>query len=144
MRRRRIHRAAGFTLIELLVVLAIAGLAIAVLMPALDVGGESVALRAGATELRAVLRATRSAAIAANRDLLFTVDQGGRGYTLDGEAHDFRSSGFAGHGLHIEPAARILFFATGGSSGGRLTVRGRRSEQIVEIDGITGQVAGAR
>jgi general secretion pathway protein H len=137
--RRRVSPQAGFTLIELLVVLAVLGLALAVVVPQLDSGGETVALRAGATELRAALRAAHSAAITANRNLLFAIDHDGRGYTLDGIHHGLRASA-----LHVEPAARILFFATGGSSGGRLAIRGRRGEQVLEIDGVTGQVVLAR
>jgi general secretion pathway protein H len=132
---------AGFTLIELIVVLAVLGLALAVLLPDLGSGSETIELRAAATEVRAVLRAARSNAIAANRDLLFTIDDSGRGYVLDGVAHRFRSGGFAVRNLRIEPAARIAFFATGGSSGGRFAIRGRRGEQAIEIDSLTGQVA---
>jgi general secretion pathway protein H len=138
MRPRAPHDA-GFTLIELLVVLAILGLVLAVVVPRLDTGGETVALRAGAAELRAVLRAARSAAITANRDLLFAIDEGGRGYTFDGIHHVFRASA-----LTVEPAAHILFFASGGASGGRLAIRGRRGEQALEIDSVTGQVTVAR
>lgn len=140
MPARRTSSAVGFTLIELLVVLAVAGLALAVLLPNLDAGSDTVELRAAATEIRAVLRAARSTAVAANRDLVFAVDDSGRGYVLDGIAHRFRSGGFA-RNLHIEPAARIAFFATGGSSGGRFAIVGRRGEQAIEIDSLTGQVA---
>jgi general secretion pathway protein H len=141
MRPRRTRFAAGFTLIELIVVLAVAGLALAVLLPNLNAGSDSVELRAAATEIRAVLRAARSTAITGNRDLLFAIDDSGRGYLLDGEAHRFRSGGFTVRNLHIEPPARIAFFATGGSSGGRFTIVGRRGEQAVTVDSLTGQVA---
>ena len=143
--RRAIKRdERGFTLIELLVVLALASLVLAVALPRLDTSGETVALRAATTELKAVLRAARSAAITANRDLLFAVDPSGHGYTLDGAPHALGSRGFAAEALRLEPPARILFFATGGSSGGRLAIRGQLSEQVLEIDGVTGQVALAR
>jgi type II secretion system protein H len=137
----RKHRAAGFTLIELVVVLAILGLALAVVVPNLGPSSETVELRAAASELRALLRATRSAAITANRDLLLAIDESGGGYALDGQAHAFRSAGFAERRLRVEPPARLMFFATGGASGGRLTVRGRRGEQVIEIDSVSGQVA---
>jgi general secretion pathway protein H len=140
MRSRRAP-STGFTLIELIVVLAVAGLALAVLLPNLDAGSETIELRAAATEIRAVLRAARSTAIAANRDLLFAIDDSGRGYRLDGETHRFRSGGFVARNLHVEPPARIAFFATGGSSGGRFAIVGRRGEQAIEIDSLTGQVA---
>ena len=136
---RRAER--GFTLIELLVVLAILGLALAVVMPRLEGSSETIALRAAAVELRGVLRAARSTAITANRDLLFAIDPAGHGYALDGQPHGFRSGGFTSHVLHVEPAARILFYATGATSGGRLTIRGRRDERSVVVDGIAGQVA---
>jgi prepilin-type N-terminal cleavage/methylation domain-containing protein len=137
----RAARSAGFTLIELVVVLAIVGLVLVVLLPRPGAGGETVALRAAATELRAVLRAARSTAIADNRDVVLAIEPDGRGYTLDGAPHALRSTGFIGRALRIEPAARIRFFATGGSSGGRLTIRGAHdAEQALEIDGVTGQV----
>jgi general secretion pathway protein H len=140
--RRRAHRdpTAGFTLIELVVVLAILGLVLAVLMPNLGGSRDTVELRAAATEIRALLRSARSAAIATNHEVLFTVDDAGHGYTLDGGAAKFRTGGFAERRLRVEPA-RIAFFATGGSSGGRLVIRGRLGEQVIAIDGVTGQVA---
>jgi len=144
MRRQRRASERGFTLIELLVVLALLGLAIAVLLPNLGASSETVELRAAATEIRAILRAARSTAITANHDLVFAIDPTGRGYLLDGAAHDFRSGGFTAHGLHVAPAEQIAFFATGGSSGGRLAIRGVRNEQVIQIDSLTGQVALAR
>lgn len=135
---------AGFTLIELVVVLAILGLAIAVLLPNLAASSETVELRAAATEIRAILRAARSSAIADNRDRLFAIDATGRGYELDGAEHHFRSGGFTVRTLRVEPPARIAFFATGGSSGGRFAIRGPRREQVIEVDSVTGQVALAR
>jgi general secretion pathway protein H len=142
--RRRASNAAGFTLIELIVVLAIVGLALAVLMPNLEAGGETVALRAASSEVSAALRAARSRAIAANRDVLLAIEPDGHGYRVDGELHTLRSRGFVERALRIEPATRVVFFATGGSSGGRLAIRGRRGEQVIEIDGVSGQVAFGR
>lgn len=141
MRARRPHPAAGFTLIEILVVLAIVGLVLAVVMPNLGPSTETAELRAAASELRALLRTTRSSAITANRDLVITIDLSGQGYALDGAAHPFRSTGFAERRLRVEPPARLVFFATGGASGGRLTIRGRRGEQAIDIDSASGQVA---
>jgi len=144
MPRSRTARAAGFTLVELLVVLAIVALALGVLLPNLGAGSDSVELRAAAVEIRAILRAARSDAIAENRDHLFAIDASGLGYELDGAPHRFRTGGFAARSLRVEPAARIAFFATGGSSGGRFAIRSRRSEQVIEVDSLTGQVALAR
>ena len=142
---RRPARSAGFTLIELLVVLAIISLVLVVLLPNLGAGDDAVGLRAATTELRAVLRAARSTAIAEDRDIVLAVDADGRGYALDGTPHRLRSNGFVGRTLRIDPPVRIRFFATGGSSGGRLTIRGARgAEQALDIDGVTGQVALAR
>ncbi len=137
---RRNHPAAGFTLIELVVVLALMSLVLAVVLPNLGPNTEVVELRAAASELRALLRATRSAAIAANRDLVLAIDPAGRGYALDGAPRAFASAGFAEHRLHVEPPARVVFFATGGASGGRLTIHSRRAEQALEIDSVSGQV----
>lgn len=137
----RRHSAAGFTLIEIVVVLGILGLVLAVVVPNLGPASETVELRAAASELRALLRSTRSAAIAANRDLLLTIDESGAGYALDGAPHPFRSTGFAERRLRVEPPARLRFFATGGASGGRLTIRGRRGEETIVIDSVSGQVA---
>jgi len=144
MRARRGHSAAGFTLIELVVVLALMGLVLAVVLPNLGPNTEVVELRAAASELRALLRATRSAAITANRDLVLAIDESGRGYALDGARNTFRSAGFAEQRLHVEPPAKLVFFAAGGTSGGRLTIRSRRAEQALELDSVSGQVAFAR
>jgi type II secretion system protein H len=138
---RRFHPAAGFTLIELVVVLALLSLVLAVVLPNLGPNTEIVELRAAANELRALLRSTRSAAIAENRDLVVAIDPSGRGYALDGTPRAFRTAGFVEQRLHVEPAARLVFFAGGGASGGRLTIRSRRAEQALEIDSVSGQVA---
>jgi type II secretion system protein H len=136
---RRAER--GFTLIEIVVVLAILGLVLAVVLPNLGPSTETVELRAAASELRALLRSTRSSAITANRDLVIVIDDAGRSFVLDGARQPFRSTGFAEQRLHVEPPGKLVFYATGGASGGRLTIRSRRAEQVLEIDSVSGQVA---
>jgi len=131
---------AGFTLLELLVVLTILGLIGALAVPLLGRRGGGAALTGASAEVRAGLRTARATAIGEGRAVLFRGDQGAfwidrRRYPLDGaEAISVTTPG----------AARIAFYPTGASSGGRVVLRGSTARGEIAVDPITGRTDSAR
>ena len=128
MRRER-----GFTLIELLVVLAIVSLAIGITLPFFAKRGADAALAGATVELRSVLRAARSDSIASGREVAFAGDRDG--YRIDGRHHALSSAGLS---VEIRGASRISFYPSGGSSGGRIVLRGDNQRREIEIEALTG------
>jgi general secretion pathway protein H len=126
----------GFTLIELLVVLAILGMGMALAVPFLGKRPSGAQLVAAASEVRAGLRTARTAAIAEGRPVTFRADASG--YWLDRQYH--RLADNTGR-LRIDTAgyARIAFFPSGESSGGRVVVRAGGSRRDIAVDAVTGR-----
>ena len=127
-------RERGFTLIELLVVLAIVSLVVGIALPFFAKRGADAALAGAAIELQSVLRAARSDAIASGREIAFAADR--PGYRLDGRHHSLATA--AALSVEIRGAARISFFPSGGSSGGRIILRGENQRREIEIEALTG------
>lgn len=126
-------RERGFTLIELLVVLAIVSAVIGITLPFFGKRGSDAALAGATVELRSVLRAARSDAIASGREVAFAGDRGG--YRIDGRRHSLAAAGLS---VEIRGASRISFFPSGGSSGGRIVLRGDNQRREIEIEALTG------
>lgn len=134
-----VGRAAGFTLIELLVVLAIIGLSLAIAVPLLARHAGGATLNAAASEIRAALSQARSTAIVEDRTVTFQGDPGG-GYWLDRNhftlplmngAQPLRVATIGG--------ARISFFPSGGSSGGRIVISSGGGQRQIAIDTLSGR-----
>jgi general secretion pathway protein H len=141
------RREAGFTLIELLVVLAILAIVAGFAIPSLVGGRLSAELPAAEQELRGALRSARAVALSANREVRFTVAADGRSFAVDGERRAFRTGGdlratILAFGPQNPPA--IVFFPSGGASGGRIVLRNAKGSRTLEIDALTGMVADAR
>jgi general secretion pathway protein H len=135
-RRRRQH---GFTLIELLVVLAIIGMALAVTAPLLFGHGGGVTLDAASAEIRAALRGARSTAIAESRPVAFRPDTAG-GYWLD-RRHVALAPMSGGDPVRVATlgGTQILFYPSGGSTGGRVVVASGSAQREIVVDTLTGR-----
>lgn len=130
---------AGFTLIELAVVLAILGVLAAMTVPFLVGRTRAGALPAAADEIRTVLRAARSSAIAEGRPVAFHGDPAG-GYWLDRQHYGLAAAS-PGAPLRVAVAggAGIAFYPSGGSSGGRVRVETAAGWRDIDVDAITGR-----
>lgn len=117
-------------MLELLVVLLIAASAVALVMPQLPGARLPILLKGGARELAAALRASRSEAIARQREVAFTLDPATRARLEP---------------LTVEIAGgadgAIRFFPDGSSSGGRIVLAAAGRTASVEVHWLTGKVA---
>jgi general secretion pathway protein H len=146
--------AAGFTLLEMLVVLIIAGLVLALAIPAFPRLFAGLQLKAAAHDLMRDLAAARSAAITQARAVRLIVVPDQPGYTLDGRVRalscDCRvalaAAAPGGTALSLLPEASgapsgIAFYPDGGASGGALTVTQDGRGLMVAVDWMTGRAA---
>lgn len=127
----------GFTLVEVMIVLAILGLVATLALPLLARRTPTASLASAAEEVRAALAAARSAAIAEDREVSFSAATDG--YRVDGEPHRFPPG--ADLSLQVRGGARIAFFPSGGSSGGRVILHSASARREIEIEAITGRAA---
>ena len=136
----------GFTLIELLAGLAILAAAALLAMPLTRTAIAAHSLRSSASDIAAVARMARSAAIRSGAEQTMSIDLAARRYRIDGGIA--RSRALPAHiafELIVPPgeqtgasARSIRFLPSGGSSGGRLVLRDGARTAIVEIDWLTG------
>jgi general secretion pathway protein H len=132
------RRETGFTLVELLVVLAIIGLSLAIALPLLARHPVGAALNAAASEIRTALSQARSTAIVEDRMVVFQGDPGG-GYWLDRNHFTLPlMSGAQPLRVATIGGARISFFPSGGSSGGRIVVSSSGAQREIAVDMLTG------
>src|SRR4051794_1186354 len=133
-------QAGGFTLIELAVVLAILGVVLAMTVPFLAGRTPAGALPAATDEIRAALRAARSAAISEGRPIAFRADPTG-GYWLDRQHYPLAAAAGPVAKLRIAVAdgAPIAFFPSGGSSGGRIRIEAAGGWRDIDVDAVTGR-----
>ena len=135
---------AGFTLLELVVTLFVLALALAVAMPAIGRGTETVRARADVSRLAALLRHTREQAITARRPQQVIIDHEALRASVKSGTDDPRPSLVWPERLSITAtpptALTVRFEPWGGSSGGDflLTTAGRRYH--VTVDQVTGRV----
>jgi general secretion pathway protein H len=135
----RSRKSGGFTLVELLVVLALLALTAAMVVPFLGHAVPRSALAAAAAEIRAALRGAGSEAIAEGRTVTFRGDRGS-GYWLDRRYHRLTLTGKPVR-IAVAGAGRVAFFASGGSSGGRVWIESRDGKREIDIDPVTGRAA---
>jgi general secretion pathway protein H len=139
-----LRRDRGFTLIELLVVLAIIGLSLAIAMPLLARHAGGASLSAATAEIHAALRGARSTAIAEDRTVAFRGDPAG-GYWLDRSHFALPlMNGAQPLRVAVAGAARISFFPSGGSSGGRIVVSSGGAARELTVDTLTGRADDVR
>jgi len=130
---------AGFTLIELLAVLVLAGLAMALVPPLLDKGGDRARLDHDRRVILDLLRQARSDAIVSGRTIAFRVDAAHRLYGVEKTDKTLED----GVELTVEtPLAHpgeIHFFADGSASGGQIDLANPAGHDRVQIDWLTGK-----
>jgi general secretion pathway protein H len=125
----------GFTLLELMIVLAVLSLGAALALPWLGRQGQAASLAGAAQQLRVALAAARSAAIVEDREIVFSGD--GASYRVDGVPYALPET--PASPVEIGPQARISFFPSGGSSGGRLVLRDAAAQREIEVETLTGR-----
>jgi general secretion pathway protein H len=131
-------RARGFTLIELVVVLAIIGLMLGLVLPLIGRSVPGAALGTATREVRIALRNARITAITQGRAVAFQGDPAG-GYWLDRRYHPLAAAAETHAGLRVAGGAPIVFFASGGSSGGRVVIDGAAGKRELAVDAVTGR-----
>lgn len=138
----------GFTLLELIVVILIMGLLLVLVPGHLFRPQAGLEVKVAARALADGLRQTRSDALAANRERVFTVDVAQHSFR-PGQGRPLESLN-AGVDLGLDTArselldvatGQIRFFPDGSSTGGRITLAMHQQRAEVSVDWLTGQVA---
>ncbi len=142
-----IRSRAGFTLVELLVVLMIISVVFVAMPIAYDRVKPGLEVRSDAREIARILRETRGRAIRDNEEATVLIDLNERFLRMgaEGERFDFSE----GTTLTLETAmseqispdaARIRFFPSGASTGGRVTLERLGKIYRIEVDWLFGRV----
>ncbi len=144
------HRAqsVGFTMLELLVVIVIIGVLAALSPPIFSSGVTSAQHRALARAIAQELRFARSEAINNRTNVGVEFNLAERTYQLQGG----KRPGKWPEGIALELVttaaetvddkhASVRFYADGGSTGGRVTLRYKEREFRIDIGWLTGRVA---
>ena len=138
-------REAGFTLIEVVVALAIVGAAVLLVAPMTRTSLGPQALRGAASEIAALARSTRAAALRSGVERVMIVDLASRTVWADGvsgpraiPAHLGLDVAVAADGVSGGQQRHIRFLPTGGASGGSIVLRDGVRTTTIEIDWLTG------
>ncbi len=139
---RRTKTNAGFTLVEMLVVLAIMAITLTISLPYVRGSGDVRMLEATAQVLAARLRATQSTAMFKNAEQTLTIDLK-HSRILDPvylmpEGLTLKVT--TAENAITADTASILFFADGGSTGGKIILMKSNSAQELAINWLTGAV----
>jgi general secretion pathway protein H len=135
----------GFTLVEMLVVLAIMAIVAGSASSSFRNPRADEQIRPLAARLVAELRAARTLAISSNRDIAFAFDAATRSYKIDGIVTTAAVSPSinvtlltAKEFVRDRSEAKIVFFADGSSTGGRLTLTQGNQSIPVLVPWLTG------
>ena len=135
----------GFTLIEVLVALAIVGAAVLLVAPLTRTSLGPQLLRSTASEIAALARSTRAAALRSGVERVMIVDLASRTVWADGvsgpraiPAHLELDVAVAADGISGSMQRHIRFLPTGGASGGSIVLRDGVRTTTIEIDWLTG------
>jgi general secretion pathway protein H len=144
-RGRFVRRGGGFTVLEMLVAMAILTLVMGTATVLLRPPSSNLQIEASARSLCAALRLTRSRAIATNAELAVTIDLARKIFVspvisetafpreaiveftvADGQRTGRSTGGF-------------LFFPSGSSTGGDVSIRGPSRRALISINWLTGE-----
>lgn len=141
-------RAAGFTMLELLVVIVLVGILASLSSPLFSSGVSAAEHRAAARSVAQTLRFARSEAIANRTDVGVEFNLQDRTYQLPGGKR--RGKWPEGIALQLtttvaetvdDKHAFVRFYADGGSTGGRVTLKYKERSYLVDINWLTGRIA---
>ena len=132
----------------MLVVLAILAAILTVTLPQVQRPGASANLNAVTVELAAGLKALRARAISANREETFSFDAGTKSYTLGQSARAVAlpksiavTLETAREAIRAPADARLVFYPSGGSSGGRIALTQDNGRAVISVDWMTGSIS---
>ena len=142
-------RVRGFSLLELMAALAIAGMVLALAVPASARLYDNIQYRQANRDAVTVFASARHAAIdrGARQDVL--VDPEARTLTLNGEAHSLPAgvsvTVHAARELNTGREGVIRFYPEGGASGGGIDIEAGRGDGVATtVDWLTGAVTQER
>jgi prepilin-type N-terminal cleavage/methylation domain-containing protein len=150
MGRLRHHEvdARGFTLLELIVSLFVIALAVALVIPAVGRGTESLRGRTEVAGFSAMLRHARDQAITTGRGHAVVVDPKTHRASILAAPDEVRQSRALPEGLEIQAnppeALTVRFDPNGVSSGGDFRLITRNIRYRVTVDPLTGRVRAER
>ena len=138
----------GMSLLEMVLVIALVAVAALLTATSMGAGGEGRQLRAAVREVSTALRHARTQAIVQGNEQHFRIEPAARRWEgakgRHGRLPDALEVRFVG-AAQLQTASGtgvIAFHPDGGSSGGRIELRGPRAGWQLEVNWITGQVQG--
>lgn len=141
----------GFTLLEMLAVLAIMSMTITAATVSVRSSGGAARVQPLAVRVAADLKLARSEAIAQNRPVEVAFNAATRTYQVHGSRLPVLLPNSIGFELATPEEfrrsaddAKLIFFADGSSTGGRLTLSDKRRAITLMIDWLTGAVTAAK
>jgi len=143
-RRRPRRSVGGFTLLELIVTLFVLTLALALAMPAIGRGTETVRARADVSRFAALLRHTREQAITTRRPQEVIVDPDAHRASVRSGTDDPRPVLSWPERLSVTAspptALTVRFEPWGGATGGDFTLFTAGRRYHISVDAVTGRV----
>lgn len=147
-RSGRCARIAGFTMLELLVVIVLIGVLAAISPPIFSNGVSAAEHRALARSVAQTLRFARSEAVANRTDVGVEFNLQDRTFQLPGGKRKGKWPENIALELTTTAAetvdethAYVRFYADGGSTGGRVTLKYKEREYRIDISWLTGHIA---
>lgn len=146
--RRYRHGVSGFTMLELLVVIVLIGVLAAISPPIFSNGVSAAEHRALARSVAQTLRFARSEAVANRTDVGVEFNLQDRTFQLPGGKRKGKWPENIALELTTTAAetvdekhAYVRFYADGGSTGGRVTLKYKEREYRIDISWLTGHIA---
>lgn len=137
----------GFTLMEMLLVLVIAVVAMALVVPNLSKGIDSVRLRGSAREIASSFRYLRGYAVSQNTESEFNINVETNRYRITGREKAYKvpesikiSLVTADSEISGEDNGTIRFYPDGSSSGGRVSLANGKTRRLIDVNWLTGNV----
>ena len=138
----------GITLLELIVTLAVVGLAVGIVVPAVGRGTETLRGRSEVARFSAMLRHARDQAITTRRGYAVVIDPAGHRATILAGRNEVQQTRALPPDLEVQAnpptALTVLFDPSGVSSGGEFRLIAGRTRYRVTVDPLTGHVRAER